>query len=45
MQKNLSKVSEVPGTTLDYISSELEINDTKYTLYDTAGIRRKGSIH
>ncbi len=45
MQKNLSKVSEVPGTTLDYISSELQIDDTRYTLYDTAGIRRKGSIH
>ena len=43
--KELSKVSDIPGTTLDYISSELTIQDQDYVLYDTAGIRRKGSIH
>lgn len=43
--KELSKVSAIPGTTLDYISSELTIQDQDYVLYDTAGIRRKGSIH
>ncbi len=43
--KELSKVSEIPWTTLDYISSELTIKDQDYVLYDTAGIRRKGSIH
>ena len=43
--KELSKVSAIPGTTLDYISSELTINDKDYVLYDTAGIRRKGSMH
>lgn len=45
MHSNLSKVSDVPGTTLDYISSEITIDDTDFTIYDTAGIRRKGSIH
>jgi GTP-binding protein len=43
--KELSKVSEIPGTTLDYISSEITVKDQNYILYDTAGIRRKGSIH
>ena len=43
--KELSKVSAIPGTTLDYISSELTLQDQDYVLYDTAGIRRKGSIH
>lgn len=43
--KELSKVSAIPGTTLDYISSELTIKDQDYVLYDTAGIRRKGSMH
>lgn len=44
-KKQLSKVSEIPGTTLDYISSELTIKGQDYVVYDTAGIRRKGSIH
>lgn len=44
-KKQLSKVSDMPGTTLDYISSELTIKGQDYVLYDTAGIRRKGSIH
>ena len=43
--KELSKVSAIPGTTLDYISSEISIKDQDYILYDTAWIRRKGSIH
>ena len=43
--KELSKVSAIPGTTLDYISSEISVKEQDYVLYDTAGIRRKGSIH
>ena len=43
--KELSKVSAIPGTTLDYISSEISVKEQDYILYDTAGIRRKGSIH
>jgi predicted GTPase len=39
--KELSKVSAIPGTTLDYISSEISIKEQDYVLYDTAGIRRK----
>lgn len=45
MKMELSKVSAIPGTTLDYISSDVQIWEKTYTLYDTAGIRRKGSIH
>lgn len=41
----LSKVSDIPGTTLDYIIHDVVINDQQYTLYDTAGIRRRGSNH
>lgn len=39
--KELSKVSAIPGTTLDYISSEISVKEQDYILYDTAGIRRK----
>lgn len=35
-------VSEVPGTTRDTIDTELEYNGQKYSLIDTAGIRRAG---
>lgn len=45
MKQELSKVSEVPGTTLDYISSDIHIGDVNYTMYDTAGIRRRWNIH
>ena len=43
--KALSKVSPIPGTTLDYISATLPQGKKTYTFYDTAGIRRKGQIH
>ncbi|MCP5106777.1 MAG: ribosome biogenesis GTPase Der, partial [bacterium] len=35
-------VSDVPGTTRDTVDSDLIFNQKKYTLIDTAGIRRKG---
>lgn len=37
-------VSPTPGTTRDPIDVEVEINDTRYRLVDTAGIRRKPKI-
>lgn len=36
--------SEVPGTTRDSISVELERDGRQYRLIDTAGIRRKGKV-
>lgn len=43
--KSLSKVSPIPGTTLDYISATLPQGKKTYTFYDTAGMRRQGQIH
>jgi len=37
-------VSEIPGTTRDTSSSEIEYNGKKYNLVDTAGLRRPGKI-
>lgn len=37
-------VSDVPGTTRDAIDTPFEQNGRKYTLIDTAGIRRKRAI-
>jgi GTP-binding protein len=37
-------VSNVAGTTRDAIDTDIEVDDVKYTLIDTAGIRRKRSI-
>ncbi len=36
--------SEVPGTTRDSIAADLERDDRKYRLIDTAGIRRRGKV-
>ena len=35
-------VSPIPGTTRDSVDTELEYQDTRFQLIDTAGIRRKG---
>ena len=35
-------VSPIPGTTRDSVDTELEYQDTRFRLIDTAGIRRKG---
>lgn len=35
-------VSQIAGTTVDAIEVEFEINDNKYILIDTAGLRRAG---
>lgn len=37
-------VSDIPGTTRDAIDSELKRNGRKYTVIDTAGMRRRGKI-
>jgi GTP-binding protein len=37
--------SDVPGTTRDAIEVELERDGRRYTLVDTAGIRRRGRVH
>ena len=38
--KEVSIVTNIPGTTTDLISSTLDINGNKYTFVDTAGIRK-----
>lgn len=38
-------VSDISGTTRDAIDTAFEYNDNKYTLIDTAGIRRRGRIY
>jgi GTP-binding protein len=37
-------VSDVPGTTRDSTNTYIEYNDTKFSLIDTAGLRRRGKI-
>ena len=41
LNKERSTVSDVPGTTRDKIEENLEANDRKYLIADTAGIPRK----
>ncbi len=42
--KEVSIVTNIPGTTTDLVSSSLEINENKYTFFDTAGIRKYKNI-
>ena len=42
--KNVSIVTNIPGTTTDLITSVLEINGNKYTFIDTAGIRKHKNL-
>ncbi len=43
--ETLSKVDEEAGTTRDYIVADFVHNKQNYTIYDTAGIRKRGKIH
>ena len=42
--KEVSIVTNIPGTTTDLVSSTLDINGDKYTFVDTAGIRKYRNI-
>ena len=42
--KEVSIVTDIPGTTTDLVSSTLEIKGDKYTFIDTAGIRKYKNI-
>lgn len=44
MDENRMIVTNIPGTTRDAIDSSYERNGKKYTLIDTAGLRRKSKI-
>ncbi|MFC1655313.1 ribosome biogenesis GTPase Der [Patescibacteria group bacterium] len=37
-------VSDIPGTTRDSTNTHIEFEDKKYTLIDTAGLRKRGKI-
>jgi len=41
----LAKVEDYLGTTRDYITGEFSMWGKRYKIYDTAGIRKKWSIH
>ena len=45
LKEERSVVSPIAGTTRDSIDVDLEVEDTTYTLIDTAGIRRKRAEH
>jgi GTP-binding protein len=40
--EEISHVSEIPGTTLDYLIAQFRWKQHTIQLYDTAGIRKKG---
>jgi GTP-binding protein len=40
----LASVSEIPGTTLDYLTGHFQYRDQHFTVYDTAGLRRKSIV-
>lgn len=42
--ENRAIVSDIPGTTRDTLDMEISRDDQKYTLIDTAGIRKRGRI-
>ncbi len=42
--ENRTIVSDVPGTTRDAIDTDFTKDDVRYTLIDTAGMRKKGRI-
>ncbi|MBD1147768.1 tRNA uridine-5-carboxymethylaminomethyl(34) synthesis GTPase MnmE [Pelagibacterales bacterium SAG-MED31] len=39
-KKDISIVTDIPGTTTDLISSSIDIKGFKFTFYDTAGLRK-----
>lgn len=43
--QEMAKVENVAGTTRDYVVGSFVMNKQKYTIYDTAGIRKKGAMH
>ncbi|MDD2537388.1 MAG: ribosome biogenesis GTPase Der [Candidatus Absconditabacteria bacterium] len=45
VKEELAKVEDTAGTTRDYLAGDFEWRGKKFTAFDTAGIRKKGSIH
>lgn len=43
--KYRTMVSDTPGTTRDIIEEEVEVNGEKFTIIDSAGIRKKNKIY
>ena len=41
----MSKVENVSGTTRDYVIGGFNYDNRKYAIYDTAGIKKKASMH
>ena len=39
-QKDVSIVTNIPGTTTDSVASAIDINGVKFTFFDTAGLRK-----
>jgi GTPase len=44
VREERSLVSDIPGTTRDVVDTPLDRGDQKFTLIDTAGIRRPGKV-